>query len=318
VPVRAELTDLETYAPADDEDDQTTGFGQRKTLGWASASENANQEDTSPSSRPPSHETEAEAETADGGVAVLVAKEETCEDSVDSGTELEDEDNPGGTGKKKHRFTPRPKVAVLGQELSSLKTEFDAAATAPDGETSLADQADDLQKQLAEFREMAQSVQQATREQASPVGDTLKDLAQQVSAIREYAASQQNRVEKLQDGYDWNIIRTFCLRVIRCIDNMERRIDDLTAQEENAADLEDVRDELLFALESSGVEQFRLEINSEYRGQEKLAEAVKEKEECDKPDKAGKIAKVIRPGYRYMIDDENYKVVRTAQVKLFG
>ena len=41
------------------------------------------------------------------------------------------------------------------------------------------------------------------------IDSTLKDLTQQVSAIREYAANQQNRLERLQDGYDWNIIKTF-------------------------------------------------------------------------------------------------------------
>jgi molecular chaperone GrpE (heat shock protein) len=75
---------------------------------------------------------------------------------------------------------------------------------------------------------------------------------------------------------------------------------------------------MLFALESSGVERFVPELNSDYRGQEKLAEAVKEKQTSSKPDHAGRIAKVLRSGYRYIIDDENYKIVRTAQVKLFG
>ena len=185
-------------------------------------------------------------------------------------------------------------------------------------DNSLKEQAEGLQKQLAEFKEMAQSVQQATREQSAPLGNTLKELAQQVSAIREYAASQQDRVEKLQDGYDWGIIRTFCLRVIRCVDNIENRIDN---PPEDCADLiylEEVRDELLFAMESSGVEQFRPEINSDYRGQEKLAEAIKAKEPAPTPEQAGRIAQVLRPGYRYMMDDENYKVVRIAQVKLFG
>ena len=32
----------------------------------------------------------------------------------------------------------------------------------------------------------------------------------------------------------------------------------------------------------------------------------------------GKIAEVIKPGYQYVIDDENVKIVRTARVKLFG
>ncbi len=158
----------------------------------------------------------------------------------------------------------------------------------------------------------------ANPEQSNPIDNTLKDLTQQVSAIREYAANQQNRLEKLQDGYDWNIIRNFCLRIIRCIDNIEIRIAQLTEQEREVTDLEEIRDELIFALESSGVEQFEPEINSDYRGQEKYAEAVKEKKSCDDPKQKGKIEKVIRPGYQCFIDEENFRIIRPAQVRLYA
>ncbi len=155
-------------------------------------------------------------------------------------------------------------------------------------------------------------------EQSNPIDNTLRDLTQQVSAIREYAAHQQNRLEKLQDGYDWNIIKSFCLRIIRCIDNLECRIIQLAEQECEVADLEEVRDELIFALESSGVEQFEPEINSEYRGQEKYAEAVKEKQRCRDPEQRGKIEKVLKPGYQCFIDEENVRIVRPAQVRLYA
>jgi molecular chaperone GrpE (heat shock protein) len=155
-------------------------------------------------------------------------------------------------------------------------------------------------------------------ESAKPIDNTLDDLTQQVSAIREYAANQQGRLEKLQDGYDWNIIRTFCLRVIRCIDNLENRIAKLANKKAQRTLLEEVRDELIFALESSGIEQFEPEIDTEYRGKEKLAEAVKDKVSCDDPEQAGRIAEVVRPGYQYFIDEGNTKIVRPAQVKLYA
>lgn len=155
-------------------------------------------------------------------------------------------------------------------------------------------------------------------EHSKPLDDTLEELTEQVSAIRQYTAFQQNRLERLQDGYDWNIIRTFCLRVIRCIDNIESRIDRMTEQHVETTHLEEVRDELTFALESGGVEQFEPKVNSDYRGQEKYAEALKDKQRSSKAKQTGKIAKVIRPGYQYFIDEENVKVVRPAQVKLFA
>jgi len=183
---------------------------------------------------------------------------------------------------------------------------------------SLKAQTENFERQMAEFKQMAQSVQQATAGQSEPINDTLTELTRQVAAIREYASCQQSRLEKLQDGYDWNIIRTFCLRVIRCIDNLESHISQLTEQDISAAHLEEIRDELIFALESSGVEQFWPEINSDYSGQEKCAETVKGKESCKDPGQKGKIAKVVRPGYQYFISEENVKIVRPAQVRLFG
>ena len=178
---------------------------------------------------------------------------------------------------------------------------------------------DSLKAQTEQLEERtAQSVEQAIIEHSKPLDSTLKDLAQQVSAIREYASCQQERVEKLQDGYDWNIVRTFCLRIIRCIDNLENRISRLSGEGAETEHFQEIKDELIFALESSGIEQYEPEINSDYRGQERYAEAVKEKEHCDKAKQKGKIAKVIRPGYRYFINEDNIKVIRTAQVKLFG
>ena len=152
---------------------------------------------------------------------------------------------------------------------------------------------------------------------SDPLNSTLMELTEQVAAIREYASQQQDRVEKLQGGYDWNITKNFCLRVIRCVDNLEKRINRLRKQNINPTDLQEVHDELLFVLESSGVEQFRPEINSDYRGQERFAEVTKDRQPSEDKNMTDKIAKVIRPGYRYVINEENIKVVRTAQVKLF-
>ncbi|MHC4323052.1 MAG: nucleotide exchange factor GrpE [Planctomycetota bacterium] len=173
-------------------------------------------------------------------------------------------------------------------------------------------------KTPAKWGKKSSDTAEPSNEPSKPLDSAITELTQQVSAIREYAACQQDRLEKLQDGYDWNIVRTFCLRVIRCIDNLESRISRLGKEDVRATHLEEIRDELIFALESSGIEQFEPEINSEYRGQEKFAEAVKDKQQSEESNQAGTIAKVIRPGYQYFINEENVKVVRPAQVKLYA
>jgi molecular chaperone GrpE (heat shock protein) len=175
-----------------------------------------------------------------------------------------------------------------------------------------------VEQRLNEFKEMAQESPGPGKAQSEPMNEALQEMSTQISAIRDYAASQQDRVEKLQNGYDWTIIRQFGLRIIRCVDNLEQRIDKQGLESPAAEQLTEIHDELLFALESSGVEQFVPELHSSYRGQERTAEAVKEKEPCAGGELAGKIAGIIKPGYQYVIDEENVKVVRTARVKLYG
>ena len=130
---------------------------------------------------------------------------------------------------------------------------------------SLKVQNKNLEKQVLEVRQMAQLIKEASLGNSEPVKTSLDELTQQVSAIREYASYQQDRIKKLQEGYDWNIIKTFCLGVIRSIDNIEDRIGRLSERDIDTTDLEEIKDELIFALESSGVEQFKPEINSNYR-----------------------------------------------------
>jgi len=206
-----------------------------------------------------------------------------------------------------------------GQKQCTQQTGLRKRAKAVAASTSQSSNNDrkDRPKQAASQSTSPASAQQAIAEHDTLNG-TLTELTEQVAAIREYASDQQDRVNKLQEGYDWSIIKNFCLRVIRCIDNLESRISRQSAKRTQTAHLKEVRDELLFALESSGVERFEPEIDSHYRGQEKYAEAIKDREHCDDPDKAGRIAEVIRPGYRYFIDEENVKIVRPAAVKLFG
>lgn len=151
-----------------------------------------------------------------------------------------------------------------------------------------------------------------------PLTKELNELTEEVSAIRKYAAQQQDQVRKLQDGYDWIIIRRFCMRVIRSIDNIEDRIGRYSeAESETAVCLTDIRDELVFALESSGIEQFIPEVNMPFKGLEKYAEAVRQRIPTDDESLDGCIAEIARPGYQYLISDDDVKVVRCAQVKLY-
>jgi molecular chaperone GrpE (heat shock protein) len=66
------------------------------------------------------------------------------------------------------------------------------------------------------------------------------------------------------------------------------------------------------------VEQFEVSLNSDYRGQERQLEVLKDKPQPDDPGLSGKIAEVVRSGYQYVIDEENVKIVRPAQVRVYS
>ena len=174
----------------------------------------------------------------------------------------------------------------------------------------------ELQNQISEVRQLAQTAPVKTPQRRSE--DSLNQLTKQVAAINEFASKQQDRVRKLQDGYDWNIVKNFCLKIIRSLDNLEKTIQKLEEDGQDTTLLEQTHDDFIFALESSNVEQFAPKTGTEYRGNERFAEAMAERVATSNGNLKGRIAQVVRHGYQYVIDEQNYKVVRVAQVKLYG
>ena len=243
----------------------------------------------------------------------LLSPEETKDPSAQIAEAEQDNLQQSWQKKKKYLsametvYNPEPKqdVAVTVQQQNSKIEEM------------IKQQFESLEKQISEVRRLNSDSRAAVEENGTET-DALKQLTRQMAAINDFASKQQEKVKKLQEGYDWNIIKNFTLKIIRCIDNLQASIDKLKAAEQDTAILEETRDDFLFALESSGVEQFWPDINSDYRGQEKSVEAIAQKQYSPESVLKGKIASVIRPGYKFVIDDGSFKIVRTAQVKIYG
>ncbi len=221
------------------------------------------------------------------------------------------EPSPAGPVEAKKKRAPSPHPAPARPAASNARAV--PAGGEPAGPVTAATLA-------GQFQPSGQFTNVATLMSTDPVGvrDSLTELTHEMSAIRQFAAQQQDRVRQLQEGYDWNIIKRFCMRVIRCVDNLDGRIAKLAEQRQDVSVLADVRDELVFALESSGVEQFEPELESDYKGKEKSVEAVRTRLRTSDPKLKGKIAEIVRPGYRYVVSDDDVRVVRCAQVKLYG
>ncbi len=220
--------------------------------------------------------------------------------------------------KSKKQYYSTMKTIYNPEKQTSAAIANSIKAKTTDLEDMIKQQFTSLEKQITDVRQMTTTSSQ-NEAGINPVYDkTLAQLTRQVAAMNEFTSKQQEKVKNLQEGYDWNIIKNFALRIVRCIDNLDATIERMSDSDEDVSALEQTRDDFLFALESSGIEQFKPEINSDYRGQEKFAEAVSKRQVTPEQMLKGKVAKVVRPGYKFIIDDQRSKMVRTAQVKLYG
>ena len=205
------------------------------------------------------------------------------------------------------------------KELSkNLKTMFkknsdDLRNHLIEAKDQIADISGLLQTELEKQHLNMLSALRSAGDSATRSDNSAADILSQISSLRDYLAKQQNMVKRFQDGYDWTVLKNFSQRIIRCIDDVEKRMN--SAADDHRQDLEMIYDQLVFTLDGSGIEQFRPEIDSPYSGQEKIAEVVG-KDPCEKG-VPGHISKVVNPGYLYYISDEHQKLIRPAKVRLY-
>jgi molecular chaperone GrpE (heat shock protein) len=158
---------------------------------------------------------------------------------------------------------------------------------------------------LAETRRAAEA--------ATSVEEALSGVAAEVAALREHTARQQASVQRWQDGYDWQVLRRLCTRLLRITDDIERMADGGEIPEELAL----VRDHILIALEDEGVEELAFEPGTPYAGLEKVAKVVGRPDPED-PDDAGKVAGTVSPGFVRRDGDGRLRVVRPARVSVYA
>jgi len=190
---------------------------------------------------------------------------------------------------------------------------------------------DVLREVMIQMTDMAETLQTSLGNQTietlaaiRSAGDSVKrsditsaDMLSQVSSLRDYLARQQNLVKRFQDGYDWTVLKNFCQRIIRTIDDIEKRMNSGDSMSDaHRQDLEMIYDQLVFTLDGSGIEQFRPEADIPYTGQEKIAEVVG-KDTTEDDNKTGNISRVINPGYYYYVSEEHQKLIRPAKVRLY-
>ncbi len=177
----------------------------------------------------------------------------------------------------------------------------------------------ELHEQVDEELLKLAASQQAAVGQVKTTNDAIQSLNEQMAAVREYAATQQERVRRYEEGYQWVVLKDFGLRIIRCIDDIESILAKLDAADPGREHLEIVRDQLVFALDAEAIEQFTPEVGSSVREEQRLfVESSSDVVPTENKAEDGTIASVERSGYRLYIDDQTPpRIVRPARAKVF-
>jgi molecular chaperone GrpE (heat shock protein) len=148
------------------------------------------------------------------------------------------------------------------------------------------------------------------------LGDSTKSVAEidaQISALRQHTVEQQALLTRFQQGYDYTVNKGLISGLIRAIDSVDERLVSLEDAESQAA-VNEVKDNLLIALESQNVDQFAPPVGAVYKEYMKFAKATRQATED--ADKAGTIAAVVAPGYKY-VGGETERVIKPAMVAVY-
>lgn len=137
-----------------------------------------------------------------------------------------------------------------------------------------------------------------------------------VAGMRDYLSESNQQLTRLQEGYDYSVLKRVVKPVIQVANSLEA-LEPRMADHPAAEEIRGLWMDLLDSLEQNGIERLDIEKNEAFDKIRKMAEAITAKEATDDPEKADKVAEVVRPGYCYVYDYDKRRMVVPAQVKLY-
>lgn len=166
-----------------------------------------------------------------------------------------------------------------------------------------------LAKELREYHRVSEILTAKIAESTSRQDGML-------GGIRDYLATKNELTGRLQEGYDYRILRNFVKQIIRCIHQIDSNLS-LDSGQDPVLKLEAIKGDLLDMLDRHGIEKITPTAGTSFSELRKIAEVVPQKEETQDESLSGKIAEVIHPGYQYMINHDHHRIIMPAQVKLY-
>lgn len=180
-------------------------------------------------------------------------------------------------------------------------------------ETDIAQDMTAVKVQLDQLKDAEERIEKDMLSSRAPQ----KDIHDSLIGIRQFLSERDKEYRRFQEGYDYAIFKRFSKQVIRCVHTLED-LDLSKLDEESSNVIADVSLDLIDLLDRNGVEEFSPETGVEYASIRAVAEVSSHKKLTTKDSEVGKVAEVVRTGFRYVYNDDNTRLVLPAQVKIYA
>jgi molecular chaperone GrpE (heat shock protein) len=176
-----------------------------------------------------------------------------------------------------------------------------------------------LREQHSELKQLVETHFRAEAARDAGTGVQLKDIRDLLGAIRDFTARQSAETQRWKDGYDFRILKSFLLRVISVIDEIEEQIWLLkkrNAAPETIAELEFMHAKLIGDLDGEGL------VRNEPPVGEKIDPTstkfvIKGVDETADATLANVISRSLGAEYVLWLADGHERIIRSGQVKVF-
>ncbi len=154
----------------------------------------------------------------------------------------------------------------------------------------------------------------------------LKDLGEHIGAVRHLAEERATEVERFREGYNYSVTRSLARGVIKAVDmlsdfrhqlQLRHGAEDSSVLSDAQTRLEATSAQLEMLLEANQIEAFWPETGASIEADSCSFEPVEVRSTTD-PSKWGLVAEVKYPGWILIRGETDSRVIREAQVSVYG
>lgn len=175
----------------------------------------------------------------------------------------------------------------------------------------------DLKIAVGNQSEGVELVTKSLLDQIHQACGVLAGVNEGMGGMRDYLVKNNAQLQRLQEGYDFQILKNFVRQITRIISRLDSQLltvaDELTKEE-----LLVVKEDLVALLDRNGIQLIEPAVGTVYTHHvRKYAEVSRETVEAPTPDLVGRIERVEQVGYKYGFNDGQERIIQPAKITLY-